>query len=501
MRIFFAAIFLFLLASAVCSPLNALAEAVIEVSVTASPSPVETPTTEIPSCQIAISESDAPSLRAVGDPLAMGGEGRVYTFVSNDTMSLIQVLQPSFQEEVRSFGESLVFIRDITGDQKDDLVVAAPGDTAVSMGVVTVYTSSIVGEAVQYLPCGSIAGAVGFGSQVGQLVGENEQSIVTVNSLDGSTAYFTVSLAISGLCQFDVYQGFAVEPTGTDTVVTSEPSSCPDVRNRSEQSESFIVEPIATENSNIATASPIVTSIFGEATPVASPEPSLTPTQIPTPVATGEHSPEAIQLPESTPDPFLFTETPSYIEIPDEDQAAIGHADNENTLVDQSEVPIQVAPGSSGLPAPRVVAEQGSIIVHMPTLVPELTTKQKRRAARRLYVRAGISRQRALKLLSNPQSYRIYYEVQYSEVASSRHQSFFNQFTLINSAYAAPQRRRVMRKKTVRSRNASIALRNLRPGATYQVSYRAQLTMRKFRIVLGATKLSPSVIFEAPQRI
>lgn len=372
-------------------------------------------------------------LIAKGDPNVFDGEGRVYLYEADNLLTPKQVLSPLSTDGARLFGSALDFIPDINGDGVNDLVVAAPGDALSKSGMVAAFISQSTASGTQYSFCGSIAGDVGFGSTVSG-----------VFATDGSLL--------------------------ANLLITTQAGT---------RIDQFIVALAidgACEFSPVIYASvvaPTPTPVYS-ATDLATPLPSLTP--------------DSPTFTEPTPSP-----TPSASPIGGQDGGSInntGGAAGGNDLSSKfSEAPVVVSPGAGGLPAPEVVKQKGEVEVSMPVVKPQLSDKDRLRVNSNLRKRLKISKGRADKLLSDTNNLVVTYIVEYSEVAAAK------RFAFIQSAYADEMSVGTRKKRQIRSKLNFVTLRNLRPGATYSVSYRVEISLARPRVVLGVTKPSASVRF------
>jgi hypothetical protein len=375
-------------------------------------------------------------LIAKGDPNAFDGEGRVYLYEADNLLTPKQVLSPLSTDGARLFGSAIDFIPDINGDGVNDLVVAAPGDALSTAGTVAAFISQSTATGTQYNFCGSIAGDVGLGSAVSGIFaadGALLANLLIATQAGARIDQFIVALAIDGACEFSpVTYALVVAPTPTPA---------------------YVVTDLATPLPSLTPENPTFT------TPTPSPTPSASPIG-----GQGGQDGGSINNTEG---------------------AAGGNGLSSNF----SEAPVVVAPGAEGLPAPEVIKQKGAVEVRMPVVKPQLSGGDLSKANSQLRRRLKISRGRANRLLSDPKNLVVTYIVEYSEIATAQ------RFAFIQSAYADDTTRTAYRKRQIRSKRNSVTLRNLRPGATYSVSYRVEISLARPRVVLGVTKPSFSVRF------
>lgn len=147
------------------------------------------------------------SLIAIAAPDYNNGEGRVYIYGAGDLSSPIQIITADAAASGSKFGAALSFIKDINGDDKSDLIIAAsrPNGTSAS---VHAYLSRSVG--VPYALCGvANVGLVAGGAT--ELLPITKSSTVSSNStlvvIGSPVAAKIETLTItetSGSCVFSV---------------------------------------------------------------------------------------------------------------------------------------------------------------------------------------------------------------------------------------------------------------------------------------------------------
>ncbi len=153
---------------------------------------------------------------------------------------------------------------------------------------------------------------------------------------------------------------------------------------------------------------------------------------------------------------------------------------------------IAIAPGSAGLPAPEVsFSSQNTANVILPEVSVRLTEAQRERALR-LLLNRGSSKQKAEKALETRGNLITTYIVTLvaeSDVVAAR-------AVMLKARIVNPRGTRRIRK--LRSRRSRVSVGRLTPGATYSVSYRVEISLKKPRTVLGVTKPSEAARFRAP---
>lgn len=153
---------------------------------------------------------------------------------------------------------------------------------------------------------------------------------------------------------------------------------------------------------------------------------------------------------------------------------------------------IAIAPGSAGLPAPEVsFSSQNTANVILPEVSVRLTEAQRERALR-LLLNRGSSKQKAEKALETRGNLITTYIVTLvaeSDVVAAR-------AVMLKARIVNPRGTRRISK--LRSRRSRVSVGRLTPGATYSVSYRVEISLKKPRTVLGVTKPSEAVRFRAP---
>ncbi len=153
---------------------------------------------------------------------------------------------------------------------------------------------------------------------------------------------------------------------------------------------------------------------------------------------------------------------------------------------------IAIAPGSAGLPAPEVsFSSQNTANVILPEVSVRLTEAQRERALR-LLLNRGSSKQKAEKALETRGNLITTYIVTLvaeSDVVAAR--AVMLKARIVNA-------RGTRRIRKLRSRRSRVSVGRLTPGATYSVSYRVEISLKKPRTVLGVTKPSEAARFRAP---
>jgi hypothetical protein len=263
---------------------------------------------------------------------------------------------------------------------------------------------------------------------------------------------------------------------------------------------------IAVEGGELGTTEACFDPATATSTSTVTPEPSATSAAVPTlsAIPTFTVVPTFTHVFSATPTPALVVSPqPSPPIVPtvwvgtphDTPGAENTPSDGGQVVVDSTPTPVAVFPGASGLPTPEVREVKGMLEVGLPEVTPQLSQRDKKRAVRTLLKKnRRLSRKRAENLLANPANLVITYIVQYSVVEQAR----VSRFSLIESAYAAPpSSHRAARVNRVRTRNTSVALGRIQRGATYRVAYQVEIALKKPRVVIGTTRLSPPTVFKA----
>lgn len=215
------------------------------------------------------------------------------------------------------------------------------------------------------------------------------------------------------------------------------------------------------------------------------------PTVTPTATYTWTSEPEIPATASVTPTSYPIASDDLDVATPvaDRDESQGTASYQSPTATPQSPVPVVVAPGSAGLPAPEVIVRAGQVEVLMPAVKPQLSSQQQIKAIRHLQKKRGLSRRKAAQSLGDPDNLTVTYILHYTEVTAPR------RFALIQSAYAEGSTRRTDKVRQIRTRLNSITLRNLRPGATFKVWYTVEVSTKKPRVVLGVTQRSATASF------
>ncbi len=392
------------------------------------------------------------SITAIGAPNDFEGVGRVYLYESADAANYFQALEPDSGVDAVGFGTDVRFINDINSDGLADLVVGAPGMPGVAEGGVYAFLSAksgvvvsgvTVGYTVSYTGCGVIQGPVGFGEKIELASGDpsaNSASILVYNPLGARQDNFLVS--------------FQPDANLSTPVAAPLNSSC---------RFSLLVNAGSVTVAPTSTATP---------TPIA----TLTPTLTVSPVVTTK-IPDPIQL---VGFPIAAGLIPTVIPTV------------APTVVFEPTPPIVVAPDYGGLPAPQFTVSEGMVQVALPVVRPQFSLEQKVRLIRKLQKERGLSRTRADRLLNDSSNLLVTYIITYAEVTKTK----ASRFAFIQSAHADDASRVSSKARQLRTRRNSITLRNLRPGASYSLSYRVEISTRTPRAVLGVTKPSAAVVFQ-----
>lgn len=106
------------------------------------------------------------SVIAIAAPYQNRGRGAVHLYDPASISAPFQIVVPPVNEASSGFGSALEFIDDVNGDQIDDLIVAAPGASSQTGGVLYAFISTLEGESLRYVQCGSLGGASGFGERI-----------------------------------------------------------------------------------------------------------------------------------------------------------------------------------------------------------------------------------------------------------------------------------------------------------------------------------------------
>jgi hypothetical protein len=153
------------------------------------------------------------SVVAIAAPYQNGGRGAVHLYDPAAISEPFQILVPPVNEASSGFGSVLGFVDDVNGDQIEDLIVAAPGASSQTGGVLYAFISTLDGEMLRYVQCGSLSGAYGFGERIQAIRvagGASDVHFVVGVPAESRIVGYRLTIENQGICSITEGNSFVV---------------------------------------------------------------------------------------------------------------------------------------------------------------------------------------------------------------------------------------------------------------------------------------------------